>query len=313
MSFLQRKIFYFLAIILVLQLLGCTYFSNVSRAKRYIERGKNKQAISILTKEISKKTNDYLPYFYRGSAYAEVKKYSKAISDYSKCIELKPDFYYAYYNRSLVFNEIKKYELALDDLNKVVALKPDFYYAFVQRGILYEKLKENQKAMLNFDKALSLQPKGLFALLFKAHLLYNMGNYKEAMSYYDVLIELYSSESAIVCNDIAWRLIMCPKKEYRNINVAFSLAKKAYKIFPCFLTCDTLAAVYAAKKDFNNAMKYQKEAIKLALKEHGNNENEFVPELSERLQSYKRKIPWEEGVGKSRKGVITQGGVIRSY
>ena len=98
------------------------------------------------------------------------------------------------------------------------------YLAYVHRGTLYQNLKENQKAISSYDKALSLQAKGLYALLFKANLLYDMQNYKAAMHDYDILTNHYSQKNPIVCNDVAWKLTMCPEKKYRNINTAFSLA-----------------------------------------------------------------------------------------
>ena len=311
MLHLQKTSFYLLVIVLTLQLFGCKHFSNTSRASRYIARGKPNQAIAILTKEISKQPNNYLAYFYRGVAYSQLKDNNKAISNYSQSIEINPNCYYAYLNRSLCFRDLKKYTLAIDDINKVISLKPKMYFAYVRRGNLYQDLKNNQKAISDYDKALSLQPKGWEALLCKANLLYEMGNYKKSMRYYNNLTKLYP-QNAIIYDDVAWRLATCPEKKYRNTNRAFLLAKKAYKLFPSFVTSDTLAATYARKKDFKNAIKYQQEAIKRVLQEYGNDaSDEFVPDLNERLESYKKNIPWTENAGKPRKGVVVLGGIIR--
>jgi tetratricopeptide (TPR) repeat protein len=307
----MKQSYYLTFIFIIVFICGCAYFSNTTRAYRYIVRKKPNQAIKILDKEIATKPNDYWAYFYRGVAYSQLKDNNKAISNYSQSIEINPNCYYAYLNRSLCYRNINKNALAIEDINKVISLKPKMYCAYVRRGNLYQDLKKNQKAISDYEKALSLQPKRWEALLCKADILYEMGNYKKSMHDYNILTELYS-QNPIICDDVAWRLATCPKKKYRNTNRAFLLAKKAYKLFPSFVTSDTLAAVYARKKDFKNAIKYQQEAIKRALQEYGNDaSDEFVPDLNERLESYKKNISWTEDVGKPRKGVVVLGGIIR--
>ena len=83
-------------------------------------------------------------------------------------------------------------------------------------------------------------------------------------------------------------------KKYRNPKKAFQLPPRVVKEFPCSVSYDTLAAVYAAKKDFSNAVLYQKKAIELLNKTAVKDIvfEKYLMELTKRLKVYENKKEW---------------------
>ena len=309
------KLFYYTVFIIgITTFCGCAYFTNEMRAMRYLNRGKTNKAIEILSKEIVNNPDDSFAYFTRGVVYAKNNEPNKALADYSMAIKFNPEDYYAYYNRSRIYRILKEYKLELADLNKTILIKPNFWIAYLQKGDFFQFInKDYPQALINYDIALKLVPDNANAYYAKARLLYDMKQYQNAFHLFKKAHSI-SPNNVIICNDYAWRLIMCPNKTYCNIPKAFNLAKDAYKYYRGFVTCDTLAAVYAYKKDFNNAIKYQNQAIEMAEREsqyESKTKQEIISDLQKRLNSYKKSQPWTEQPGTYRMGIISESGIMR--
>jgi len=103
------------------------------------------------------------------------------------------------------------------------------------------------------------------------------------------------TNSASDYNNIAWELAVCPEARFRNGEKAMEYAKKACDLSdwrnPAYL--DTLAAACAESGKFDDAVKWEEEAIK------GLSEKDLV-EGKKALGLYQQGKPYHEEPKKGR-------------
>ena len=99
-----------------------------------------------------------------------------------------------------------------------------------------------------------------------------------------------SKKPDVALNSLAWLRATCPETGTRDGKEAVKLAIKACELsnWTYWGYIDTLAAAYAEAGDFKDAVKYQKEALKMVEKSTGH------PELQRRLALYEQKQPYRE-------------------
>jgi serine/threonine-protein kinase len=151
--------------------------------------------------------------------------------------------------------------------------------------------KKWTEALADYDAVLAIAPRDLQTLLSRAGTHYVAGDYEKAGAAYADTIEK-NPNAAQPYNDYAWLLATAPKDGVRDGAKAVELAKKA-----CDLTefknpgyVDTLAAAHAEKGEFDDAVKWQKEAVSLA----GQEPEELQAELKSRIDLYTGKKPYRE-------------------
>ena len=128
-------------------------------------------------------------------------------------------------------------------------------------------------------------------MLGSASALYGSGDLEKAVGVYGDLMQKFPTE-AQPFNDCAWLLATGTKDSVRNGQRAVELASQA-----CQLTeykdsgyLDTLAAAFAEKGQFDQALKWQEEAVKAA----GQEPAEIQADLKSRIDLYKQNKPYRE-------------------
>lgn len=89
--------------------------------KRY-EAGDYQGAITISGQIIRNESNNFFPYYVRGSAYLKLDNYKRAISDFDQTVRLAPEFPYGYYNRAYVRYQLGNKKGAIADLQKTAEI-----------------------------------------------------------------------------------------------------------------------------------------------------------------------------------------------
>ncbi|HUG70352.1 MAG TPA: hypothetical protein VMM76_21565 [Pirellulaceae bacterium] len=116
------------------------------------------------------------------------------------------------------------------------------------------------------------------------------GRYSSAIESVDEDLEL-NPNSAFLHNNKAWILATCPDDAVRNGELAVEHATKACDLtdWNNFAYVDTVAAAYAESGDFESAVKWQEEAIRLA-------PGAYSQDFQKRLRLFKARKPYREGV-----------------
>lgn len=116
------------------------------------------------------------------------------------------------------------------------------------------------------------------------------GRYSEAI---EVIEEGLASkqDNAYLHNNKAWILATCPDDTVRNGELAVVHATKACDLtnWSNFAYVDTVAAAYAESGDFELAVKWQEEAIRLG-------GGSYSQDFQKRLRLFKAEKPYREGV-----------------
>jgi tetratricopeptide (TPR) repeat protein len=124
-----------------------------------------------------------------------------------------------------------KHDRSIADYSEAVRLDPQFGDAYRNRGIAHDQLRQYALALADYRKAIELNPKDA-----DAH------------------------------NGLAWILATCSEDEHRDGARAVEHANKACELsnFDYWLFLDTLAAACAERGDFDEAMSWEKEALRRA-------------------------------------------------
>ena len=289
------------------------------------ERGHTKAAIGDLNAALTIQPESREALQARGQIHAIRRELDDALRDFDRCIQLDPKDPAGHTGRGGV-NYLKgDFKEAVEDYTQAVELMPRDGRPLTQRGYAYAAAGDTAKALADFDAALKINPQDAPALLGRAELRrgakqwqesladygtllaitpgdyrallgtasahYASGELEKALAIYGELIQRYPTE-AQPFNDYAWLLATGIKDSVRNGPRAVELASQA-----CQLTeyknagyLDTLAAAFAEKGDFNDAVKWQEEAVKAADKEP----EEIQADIRTRVDLYKQKKPYRE-------------------
>jgi len=116
------------------------------------------------------------------------------------------------------------------------------------------------------------------------------GRYADAIENVDSALESHP-DSPFLHNNKAWLLATCPDDDVRDGELAIEHATKACELsgWTNVMFLDTLAAAYAEAGDFESAVKWQEEAIRL-------DNGAFKQDFQKRLRLFKAGKPYREGV-----------------
>ena len=290
------------------------------------------KAAELLSKAIDANPSLTPAYILRGLANAARNKPAEAIADYGRAIELAPDDERPRLLRAAIFQATREFDKAIKDLDFAIQKNPNNAEFLATRGICHAQKGDDDRALKDFDAAVKANPKNIrgWQLRGSAHAERGekdkaLTDFKEAIGIdpNDPTTYLYRAhlylveaepESALLdleevmkrapdfpgaANDYAWTLATNPKDAIRNGLKAVEYAKKAchetdYKHAP---TVDTLAAACAESGEWEDAAKWQQEALSLAEKSHPDD----VTGMRERLELFKQKKPYREVPKRERK------------
>jgi tetratricopeptide (TPR) repeat protein len=190
--------------------------------------------------------------------------FDKATENPSRAVRLDPKHAVTYYNRGLARQMRGDFDKALADFHQALRFDPKHANAYFARGVLLQNKGDFDKAMADYDEALRLDPKQVGARGNRGNLWHKLGRYDKASADWKEAIRLDPKNVNAHCA-LAWLLATCPDARYRDGKRAVELATNACELsgwkYPNGLVA--LAAAYAETGDFDNAVKWQEEFLRL--------------------------------------------------
>jgi tetratricopeptide (TPR) repeat protein len=214
-----------------------------------------------------------------------------AIKDYNESVRLNPRNIYVYINRAILLAEEGNFNSAFADYAKALTINPKDEMAYTGRAFLYLMQKAPAKALKEANAAIAIAPGRVPGHHARARAYIQMGRYAEAESEIKTIMDLKNSDRTEALSMLAWFRATCPDPHFRNGTQALDAAQQncQSKNFFGFDCQDTLAAAYAEIADFDQAVKYETQAVETAPSGFPN-----LSEMKKRLELYKQHQPYRE-------------------
>jgi|GEM_PF-882266 len=229
--------------------------------------------------------------FCRGNIYARKNDRYKAIDDYNEAIRLDPNFSEAYGNRAIVYAALKKNDQALSDLNEAIRLNPKFMEAYVWRATMLWRAKRADEALKDAQAAVALLPENSEGYNIRARIYFTRHEFAEARADFDHALQFDAEHHSSLLNSVAWFYATCPDDSLRDGKKAVALALDACNRsqWKDAAVVDTLAAAYAEAGDFDQAVKFQEQALRLP-----ESSAERYTRMQQHLALYQKHLPYRE-------------------
>jgi tetratricopeptide (TPR) repeat protein len=216
----------------------------------------------------------------------------EAVAQFQKATALTADFTAARSNLGGALAKLGRLDEALRELRKALELDGRYAPAHYNLGLVLSRREDVEGAIREWRSALELDPKYAEAHHSLGDALYAQGRTAEALTHWSDAIQLQPSDFAAL-GRVAWVLATSPDATIRNGGEALALAVRAVEISggKDARLLDTLAAAYAEKGQFANAVATARRAQALAAQQ---NEAALSDAIGSRIAWYEADRPFRE-------------------
>jgi tetratricopeptide (TPR) repeat protein len=237
----------------------------------------------------------------------------KAQQDVEDALLLQPNLVGGIIFRSLIASRQNRFDDAIRDMQTLVRADPENAGFLLQLAGYYQQDDRPNMAIKVTEEVIRKDPENWRAYRLRGDSLLSIGEHKKALDDYQKALEVVPAEDkedrSGLLNNLAWVLATSPQDELRDGERSIKLGTEA-----CELTeykeahiLSTLAAGYAEKGNFEEAIKWSEKAVELGKEA----KNEQIDQLEKELESYKQNKPWREKqeIKEKKAPLPTTGGV----
>jgi tetratricopeptide (TPR) repeat protein len=242
------------------------------RGELYRQKGDLDKAVEQLTKALELSPDNVAALIVRAGVYYELEQPEKALADIDHAIRVQPQLIEPYRMKAEILAATDRLDLAMAELERLIPQVNGPVQALLlsRLGAFHMIASQPRKAIEVLDKAIALDSDDSGAYRLRADAYLNIGKHAEAVADFRRALA-DSEEDEGLLNNFAWVLATSPDDNLRDGAEAVKLATAACELTgyetPHILS--TLAAAYAETGDFENAVKWSKEAVELSQKEIG--------------------------------------------
>jgi tetratricopeptide (TPR) repeat protein len=298
----------FLFSVMLLGIQRINYVKRIKSARSYVNLGNTSfvnsnfdNAISDYNEALLLNPKDATAYLQRGLAYVMKMDLDKAIDNFSESIHLNPKGATAYFERGSLYDAKGEYDNAINDYNEALRIDPKNIKALLKRGNAYSKKEELENAITDYNQVLQLDPTNARAYSSRGIVYRKKGEFDKALKDFSDGIRLNPKDGQAF-NNFAWFRATCADDSFRNGKEAVELATNACELtqWKSWFCISTLGAACAEAGDFENAVKYQKQALAM-FGATGKNQNDE----QQRLDLYEQNKPYHEALKAAPSSPIT--------
>jgi tetratricopeptide (TPR) repeat protein len=258
-------------------LINKEYDVAISRCMKALQLGPDKKMTVLIYNVLS-------------GAHAGKHLSAQAMKDAEAAIRIDPSSPWGYIARGLVIASSGKYRLAIEDFDKAIRCDPKNAIAFNNRGASFDFLGDIDHAFADYSQAIRLNPRRGDALVNRAELYLQKHDYRAALANLESAVAHENKQNGpdyrYMLNALAWFKAVCPDPAFRDGKKAVELSTKACELdhWRDARYVDTLAAAYAECGDFDQAIRFQTQAVKLKSSGDGPSQKERDASEEERRQ-----------------------------
>jgi len=260
--------------------------------------GKWDKAVTEFSEAIGLNPTNALAFEYRGSCYFMQSELDKAISDYDQALRLNSRDTGAIWGLAAVYRAKGQADGSKDDIDRSIHYWNEYMQrnltndlAYKSRAADYNITGRYDEAIKDWSEGLRLNPKDSTAVAMRGVAYFKTSQFDKAEHDYTEAVRLGPTND-VALNSLAWFRATCPVASFRNGKEAVKASTKACELakWTRWDWVDTLAAAFAEEGDFERAVIYEKQAMRL----DGVSENDRK-NMQRCLSLYERKQPNHEG------------------
>ncbi|MBX9792190.1 MAG: tetratricopeptide repeat protein [Pirellulales bacterium] len=231
-------------------------------------------------------------YFGLGTAYWQEGNLDKALEMFETSLKIGPNLSMGRYNRALALGAAKEYERAIREFEIAMRCGTPERSGRLEIGRTYLFMRRWEDAKRQFTRVLEIDPDDHSAHSNLGIALMQLGQTDAAVAQYQQAVagDRADPRAAVLLSRV---YATHPNPKYRDPDKALALAKNSCRLTQMrnALALDTLAAAYAAKKDYEQARHF---AMKAKQRAYFDKEDDFALEIEKRYRLYSANRPYIE-------------------